>query len=215
MLSSNDDIEILGENGSREMPFAIPEGYFKSFPERLMGRVLAQSRNDVPDGYFETLPGRLLATIRSNNEVMSELEEVAPVLSKISREMPYEVPSGYFEMPVALPQQKKNSNGGKIISIRKLSNWAVAAALLALVVLTIWPNIKPAGDSPSADIASQLAGLPDDAFDALADVKDAPGIHSFEVGVGWQSADNALNNFTEEELQQYLQQSGLDALYDN
>lgn len=54
---------------------------------------------EVPGGYFEGLPDAILNRIRSTRDTSAreETATLSPLLAGISREMPYAVPTGYFE----------------------------------------------------------------------------------------------------------------------
>jgi hypothetical protein len=66
----------------------------------------------VPDGYFENLAEKVLARIKAleAGDPVEELDHLSPALNAISREMPYEVPAGYFaemnERAVAITENK-------------------------------------------------------------------------------------------------------------
>ncbi len=53
----------------------------------------------VPEGYFENLPAAILAKAKNSDasEARTELAKLSPLLAGLSREMPYSVPSLYFE----------------------------------------------------------------------------------------------------------------------
>lgn len=52
------------------------------------------NKKNLPNNYFEKLPEDILGKISALND---ELEENAPLLSKMQTLNPYKVPSGYFE----------------------------------------------------------------------------------------------------------------------
>ncbi|MES2883135.1 MAG: hypothetical protein V4676_13375, partial [Bacteroidota bacterium] len=56
----------------------------------------------VPDGYFEGLAASVMARIKDAEEsAAAEIENLSPLLAGISREMPLELPAGYFENNLA------------------------------------------------------------------------------------------------------------------
>lgn len=53
----------------------------------------------VPPGYFDSLATTVLGRIRAmeSKDAREELEHLSPFVNAISREMPYAIPTGYFE----------------------------------------------------------------------------------------------------------------------
>lgn len=123
--------EILEELGQlsmvvagfpRQMPYEIPEGYFASFPEKML-RLLTDPKDEllppgwdkepvfsVPDGYFEGFAARMMDKIKAAQgeqavsgpaptapDAREELAALSPLLSRIDKKMPYRVPEGYFD----------------------------------------------------------------------------------------------------------------------
>src|SRR5258708_2515781 len=79
---SPDDIripEFLGA-GSSAPVYSVPEGYFEGFAGKLMSRIKAGQGVGEPD--------------QSPRE---ELALLSPLLSRIDKKMPFEVPQGYFD----------------------------------------------------------------------------------------------------------------------
>jgi hypothetical protein len=91
---------------SREMPYAVPAGYFDRLPTLLVARITARSSAfQVPTGYFEGFAGQVLARIKAGSTdisqpedtVEAELARLSITLSRIDRNTPYQLPEGYFE----------------------------------------------------------------------------------------------------------------------
>ncbi len=53
----------------------------------------------VPEGYFEGFASRMMDKIRAG-EPAREAGELSPLLSRIGKNMPYQVPEGYFETSI-------------------------------------------------------------------------------------------------------------------
>src|SRR5258706_7618627 len=91
----------------------------------------------LPDGYFNNLAHNILQKIKagSYNAVQQELEEIAPLLSKMPKTNVYSVPDGYFnrldtlKIEVEKPAAKVISLGGRI---RKWATYAAAACIIVL-----------------------------------------------------------------------------------
>jgi len=101
-----------------ESVYEVPTEYFERFPYTMLqlmnaevGEILSQKITgsypdnitnpfSVPDGYFDTLPETVLDRVKQKENLMAAAEEIAsisPLLSGINKQMPYEVPAGYFE----------------------------------------------------------------------------------------------------------------------
>jgi hypothetical protein len=101
---------------SRQTPYEAPDGYFDQVPVQVLARIAAKSSTfGVPSGYFDGFAAQVLARVKAgagNNGsirpelapglfmeegVEEELARLSAVVSRISREMPYRLPEGYFE----------------------------------------------------------------------------------------------------------------------
>jgi hypothetical protein len=95
----------------RVNPFTVPAGYFEQLPELVLQRVKAAeevmppvlagaSTNPytVPAGYFEQLPDILLKRVKGEaaTTVQDEIAALSPLLSGLSKKMPFHTPEGYF-----------------------------------------------------------------------------------------------------------------------
>ena len=92
-------------------PYQVPEGYFEGLSASILAKIqdvsapgaaLPTSENpyQVPAGFFEGFAGQVMSRIKlkqDTSEVQTELKELSPLLSSISRLNPYAVPGGYFE----------------------------------------------------------------------------------------------------------------------
>jgi hypothetical protein len=65
----------------------------------ILGNYIPQNIYEVPYGYFEGLPTQILNRIKAleATDAKEELEYLSPLLSNISKEMPYAVPADYFQ----------------------------------------------------------------------------------------------------------------------
>lgn len=133
-----------------DTPYSVPEGYFEGFAASVMAKInssgevsafeeIAQlspllagiSRTmlySVPEDYFQSNLDGLQAFTGKEESV---------VLSFIDKEMPYEVPAGYF---ANVPEQVLNrvANRGKLVPLvkRKWVRLAVAAMLTGVITLS-------------------------------------------------------------------------------
>lgn len=140
-----------GVNWPADVPFTVPAGYFEQLPAAVLLQIqLEDLRSEtaaapgrpgtVPAGYFEALPNAILQRIQAEENqpgmaaVNAELEGLSPFLAAIPREMPFTVPSGYFEslganhIPAANPLRTAYRN-----STATWLKWTVAACLTAFI----------------------------------------------------------------------------------
>lgn len=96
------------------LPFAVPEGYFRGFPEKMLalvrhygedsGETLPSSLRGLkdipalkaPSGYFDGLPGQVLARIHALDKENAD-PELSHMLQGLRAQAAFLVPSGYFE----------------------------------------------------------------------------------------------------------------------
>lgn len=145
--------------------YQVPEGYFETLAEVILGRVApaAGKTMTVPNGYFDTLPLVMLQKVRMMEQQV-ELKEIAPTLAVIPKSMPYTVPDGYFEQ---LPGQlqaatyTKEQSSPNIGLVRpmfgKMLRYA-AAAILLMGVFGIYQALQPAKVDNTATVFSNNAG---------------------------------------------------------
>ena len=115
-------------------PFDMPPGYFGRFPEIMLQKVTVQQNGyDVPEGYFDQFAEKMLGRVR-RMEVQHELNEVAPMLNRIPKAMPFYVPDGYFDREIDIPSHHQPA---KVVSMGTSTwrRWAVAASVLAMLSL--------------------------------------------------------------------------------
>ncbi|HLX92879.1 MAG TPA: hypothetical protein VKR32_14435 [Puia sp.] len=96
-------------------PYKSPDYFFDQLPGVIMSRLKAASGDEAslqleglakdlpfsapPAGYFDGFADKLMQRLRSNNSesVDEELASLSPLLTTISRKVPFSVPDGYFE----------------------------------------------------------------------------------------------------------------------
>jgi len=89
--------------------FTVPEGYFENLgADIILGIKLENGictdtavnlSADVPSGYFDSLAGSILAKIKTQEEdnAITEIKTLSPVLSGLQSQNIFEVPNGYFD----------------------------------------------------------------------------------------------------------------------
>jgi hypothetical protein len=83
-------------------PYEVPANYFAEFPGRIVlevsGPVVPVSQGmpmDVPAGYFDGLAAAILSKIKETESNL--LDHGSELLTSIGKNIPYQVPSSYFE----------------------------------------------------------------------------------------------------------------------
>jgi hypothetical protein len=115
-------LSALVEGIGRQTPYKLPEGYFAGLPQEVLNRVARMAIHDesvvdlpkslifsVPEGYFDNLASQVLGRIKAGlaqkdflendllgEGVQEELARLSPIVSRIGRESPYQLPEGYF-----------------------------------------------------------------------------------------------------------------------
>lgn len=138
-----------GVNWPAEVPFTTPADYFEHLPAAILLQIqLEDLRSEtaattdhqatIPAGYFEELPKAILQRIQAEENqsgftaVNAELETLSPFLAAIPKEVPFTVPSGYFEALSANHAAKPLRLAHKNRTATWLK-WTVAACLTAFI----------------------------------------------------------------------------------
>ncbi len=159
-------------------PLRVPDGYFNDLPDVILSRVserpglslpiLEKPLNRfTPEGYFDNLAGRVMQRVREEGymNVLEETAAIAPVLANLSREMPQQVPVGYFEQFAAKTVSGLNQSEvppDRLIVMSRSSIWrkyAAAAAIVGTISVSAWifmfnRNVKPENDKSFVEVQS-------------------------------------------------------------
>ncbi len=151
--------------------YTAPAGYFESLSEEVLVKVQTNVNLPVtslplsqpPADYFNDLAGNILFKIKAgvaeHEEVVSELEEVAPLLNTINKRNVYSIPDDYFSsLHFFAPAETQPA---KVVSFpkRRFSwlNYAVAAVTAGIVVAGAYLFIGDrSGNSMVANAASNI-----------------------------------------------------------
>jgi len=210
---------------SRQMPFALPEGYFDELPLNLLGVVVPKkAAMSVPEGYFDSLPALLLQKAKASAVVEEEveMEESFPLLESIDRKMPYHVPAGFFENWVAPIPERVAPVVPISRSWRKVAGWAVAASILALVSLFGYRYFSADGDGAGQivqngdEIDSAAAVQLADALSELDDAHLDGALEGYSYNVDQNASyylktanfEQALKSLSDEEIKRNLEDVG-------
>lgn len=147
-------IEALLYTNNKAVGYTVPDNYFESFASEMLLSVAKPDINtqSVPEGYFDNFADNLLAKLKSTSiENRSETEEteLPAIFASISKEMPYQVPTGYFEADIKIPAKEEAPKQGKVVPIGSKRNWFKYAAAIVAIGLLITIGIRtidtPAG----------------------------------------------------------------------
>jgi hypothetical protein len=157
-VSNNQEPDLLS-GVQIASPYHVPEHYFENFAAQVLTRIKDQHPQEelkalspllaglekktpftVPSGYFDEIPGNLTAGIRAVDFVASELEILPPVLADLKGKNVFRVPENYFnELPGEV--LKKIKPAAPVIKMnfrKKFIQYAAAAAVVGIIVLSVW-----------------------------------------------------------------------------
>jgi hypothetical protein len=213
-----------------ESPFTIPALYFENLPDIVLDKIhvkknlslFIEEKNlyAVPDGYFASLADNILNKIKLlSNPVQQELEEISPLLSKIPKTNVYSVPVNYFEESSSLVSVTRSDPHAKIISLgartRKWINYAAAACIAAILFGGSYfysENRKnyPVTSFTDTDVQKQISLLSDDEITNYLENNNIgiyTNIREDDNQPQNLNIQNMLQNVSDEEIQQYLNEN--------
>jgi hypothetical protein len=202
---------------TRQMPYNVPDGYFDRFSAGMLEAARATPASDVPAGYFDNFATVMLQKVRSIS-VTEELDEVAPMLNRLDKTMPYHLPEGYFanwkpELATSIAQPAKVVKMGT----GNWKQWAVAAA--AVITMSLgWQFLvnKP------ADNTVVTATVTDPALDTLLNKVDANSLTGYLedeqansefaslLMIAQQDVETSLKQLSDDELNWYMENRALE-----
>ena len=129
----------------------------------------------VPAGYFEGFAESVVQRLKIDSLSSSEeLEEIAPFLASLPKEMPFSVPDGYFESLPGIILKKVSSREAKVIPISSSRKWmpyavaAMVAGIIAVSSVLYFGNNNQAIDPASESyewVATNLKNVPNKELD--------------------------------------------------
>lgn len=197
-----------------EMPYTVPNGYFESLYQNIDGNInaekmtnaeipmsLTSSIGNVPDGYFEGFAKQILSKIKTEDTIIW------------TKEMPFDVPVGYFEGLAKSILASVNKNTTKSLPTRiPLYRTIQLAASLALVFfvglgifqandhqLSLQKNFATISD---AEIAQYINENLDDFDTDLV-------LNGLSFKNTKEKKASALNNISDEDINQFLIEDGM------
>ncbi|MGN6618269.1 MAG: hypothetical protein ACTHJ5_13930 [Ilyomonas sp.] len=153
--------------------YTAPAGYFESLSEEVLVKVQTNVNLPVtslplsqpPVDYFNDLASNILLKIKAgvaeHEKVVSELEEVAPLLNTINKRNVYSIPDDYFGSLHFFAPAPAETQSAKVVSFsqRRFSwlKYAVAAVTAGIVVAGAYLFIGDRnGNSMVANAASNI-----------------------------------------------------------
>ena len=178
--------------------FTVDANYFPSLAQVIIAKIYEEdSLNNfsVPDGYFESLAGNIFTKIHAlENDVTVELKGISSLIAGIENKETYTVSEGYFNN---ITFSNYNRKSAKVIAINKpglFFKYAAAAVITGLLGLSI-VNIV---DKNNTDNSIKTT------------VETITGTTKPNTVLMSGSFDEALQNVSDNEIEQYLQKSGHD-----
>lgn len=180
---------------SASNPYLVPPSYFDQFHlgvlkvideeqerrDAFLGNLPKQLPLQIPQGYFNGLPENLLGVLRSQQGepkldapdapelgAQEETATLSPMLARMERTMPYELPRKYFDGAV-----------GKSVpfvspAVKSITWMRWAAAAIILMIFSIgglqFLGIDKAPEASVADIRQRLAEIPENEIEEYLSV---------------------------------------------
>jgi hypothetical protein len=173
--------------------------------------------NTPQPNYFEHFPKRILERIQDLEEDPS-----LDFLGNLDKEMPFKVPTGYFnQFKPVIPNE--NIKSGKVIPFRRVLRYAIAASLVG--ALTVWGFMSDNKNTTDSYLLVNMeAGIESislDAYDsylnedAVSGIPDLPSEESdmqstLLVEINKDVIEEILQEIPENDISLYLNQDGYD-----
>lgn len=195
-------------------PYRIIDGYFDGIANGVFLRIASKKiTNQLPEDYFETLSSQILNKIKSTkNEIVEELEEVAPFLNSFEKKNLYKIPSEYFN-DLSINQTPTQT---KIISIKKPSiKWLkhIAAAVFLGILVTVGLQLYTKKDSVNPDIQAIVQSLPEAELLKGIDAEKTSLVSASEYAISPQqdlsNLENEIQSIPDEEIETYLKENSI------
>lgn len=210
--------------------YTVPDNYFDQLPATMLEKIKAFDRiaengmpvlealkktnvYTLPENYFARFEETLFQQLFSTEEnALAETESLSPLLASLKKEQPFSVPAGYFNaeslvQKSRMPEQKVVEHPA--IKSIKWARWAAAAAVAIIFALSGWQYLGSGTvqkQEPGFDQA--LAHIPDAKIkEWLSYNMDEEDLNSIKIsGAGVQaiSTNVSLQNFSEEQIEDYL-----------
>ncbi len=206
--------------------YRVPANYFENFAYDVLKRIQTgeepvyhftkSNPYSVSAQYFDNLSENIINKINNQQQIIEELEAVAPILNTISKGPLYSVPTGYFDR---LKVENNVKPAVKVVSLsvwRKFSKYAVAAVITGFVALGIFLfQNNPTDKIQTADkfVIQKANALSEEELSQFLQTT-MPGDQVSSKSIKSQTSDKELSNsvkqMSDKEIQQYLSELGDD-----
>jgi hypothetical protein len=163
--------------------------------------------NDVPQGYFDTLADTILGKIKAQNteDVSDELRVLSPMLYSIQGENVFEVPQGYFTGLAEAILARVKPQQTKVVAISRRSKtfikYAIAAAFTGVMALGVFKFTNNNKDNVDPIVALGDKIARENRFDEeLEKIDDADIVKFLEANGSDVKAALVANSVDENEL---------------
>lgn len=210
---------------NKSMPYALPNGYFNDLSEAVAGQISADSLPKVaapftvPQDYFNTISTNVLAAITneatSKNEIIEELEAIAPILITIDKANIYTVPEAYFETFKANINDATST--AKVVSISSFKRrmlYVAAACVIGLMAVSAFIFTKNSEKIDYAaykqiDVNSTINNISNEELvNYLENVNSITNSNAVTtIDVKLPDIQEHIQSVSDEELKQYLKES--------
>lgn len=209
-----------------QMPYSVPVGYFDVIAEKLLEQAsteLAVEKSQayaIPAGYFDQLPGNILAAIHKQ-EVVQELEELAPSLNFVSKQMPYErteLPA--LNMEAIMERVAMDKIPVIQMPVRKVRKWmpyAAAAVVTGVILATAFLFNGTTGEETNSlnyaqvDVSQEMSKLSEEELNTYLATTEKLVINTGDrdmYGIeALPEVDEHIEMSSDDELKQYLNES--------
>jgi hypothetical protein len=200
ILKELNEISPLVAQVPRVNVFSVQEGYFSGIQEELKARIAAdgfyasQNAFTVPEGYFDNLAISVLQKIKGEEmSAFAEIAALSPVIAGIGNKNIFIVPDGYFDQSI-VPVVKEPAKLIKMSRMRSVFKYGIAAVITGLLGISVINVVNQEHSTVKAASTEQISGVVADADQIIKN----------------GTFNNELNSVSDQEIEQYLKQSGQD-----
>jgi len=209
---------------NKSMPYTLPNGYFDSFSEAVMTQISIDNlpkvaaQFTVPQDYFASLSSNVLNAIAKEvtgkNEVIEELEAIAPILNAIERTNIYTVPETYFTTFAAnINNVISTSKVVPISSFKRKMLYVAAACVIGIMAVSAFIFTKNSEKIDYAaykqiDVNSTINTISnEELLNYLENVNPITNSNALTtIDVKLVDIQDHIETIPEEELRQYLKE---------
>lgn len=209
---------------NKSMPYALPSGYFDRLSEAVMTQISIDNLPKVaapftvPQDYFTSLSSNVLETIAKEvtgkNEVIEELEAIAPVLNNIDKSNIYTLPKTYFTTFTAnISDAISTAKVMSISSFKRKMLYVAAACVIGLMAVGAFIFTKNSEKIDYAaykkiDVNTTINTISnEELINYLENVNSITNSNSLTtIDVKLPDINDHIETIPEEELKQYLKE---------